>query len=356
MSSKSLSTKVISSLLITGAALNTGGGAVMAAESSPACNMATAAAAKEVAIENGATAKRPHMDVAFCIDTTGSMQGEIDMVKKKTKELVAKLSSGKPAPVVRIGLVAYRDIGDAYVTKVFPFSDDIDQVVKDISNLKADGGGDGPEAVDRGLHAAIRELRWNADKHTAKLLFLIGDAGPHQNSTDLDWRSDCRFAIKNGIQINTMGCSGLESYPEPAGVGVFKEIAKLTDGKFESLAYKQEVVDAAGKRSVVIHSGGVAYRARPGVAADGASWKSAVAKGMMEAVPQPVPASMPAYAPSMAAAAAPVLSTAVPFSVARRSASSSMATGALQREENNLDELMFEAAKQKAAKTLHVGY
>ncbi len=114
----------------------------------------TAAEAKD----KPAAKKRPHLDVAFCIDTTGSMQGEIDMVKKKTKEMVAKLSAGKPTPVIRVGLVAYRDKGDAYVTKVFPFSQDIDQVVKDISDLQAQGGGDGPEAVDQGLHAAIKEL------------------------------------------------------------------------------------------------------------------------------------------------------------------------------------------------------
>src|SRR5687767_3851086 len=52
--------------------------------------------------------ERPHMDLAFCIDTTGSMQGEIDMVKAKVKDLVAKLSTGKPAPIVRVGLVAFR--------------------------------------------------------------------------------------------------------------------------------------------------------------------------------------------------------------------------------------------------------
>ncbi len=65
------------------------------------------------------SADRPVLDLAFLIDTTGSMGGEIEMVKKKTKDLVAKLASGKPAPVVRVGLVAYRDRGDEYVTKVF---------------------------------------------------------------------------------------------------------------------------------------------------------------------------------------------------------------------------------------------
>ncbi|MBX9720181.1 MAG: VWA domain-containing protein, partial [Candidatus Obscuribacterales bacterium] len=88
---------------------------------------------------------KPRIDLAFCIDTTGSMQNEINAVKTKTKEIVAKLSGSKPAPDIRVGLVAYRDHGDAYLTKVFQFSDNIDQVVKDISSLEANGGGDAPE-------------------------------------------------------------------------------------------------------------------------------------------------------------------------------------------------------------------
>jgi hypothetical protein len=410
MPSKSLSARVFTSLLVVGTAINLGSGAATAAPgdgataaSSPkkAIALAPSAAVAVTTSETGMNGKskpatRPSMDVAFCIDTTGSMQGEIDMVKKKTKDMVAKLSSGKPAPIVRVGLVAYRDIGDAYITKVFPFSDNIDQVVKDISSLQADGGGDGPEAVDRGIHAAVRELRWSKDQHTAKLLFLIGDAGPHMYPPGYDWRGDCRYAIKNGIQINTMGCHGLESYPEKEGVGVFKEIAKLTDGKFESLAYREEIVDATGKRSVVIHSGGHAYRAKAGVKTDAASWKSAMAKGLVEkisgaasfgsyssagavsasyaaaptaspsATASPVPhfAAIPPapplirgvemVAPTPTRSVAPSLSmSAVPMAPA---ASTMFSTGGMKREENNLDELMLEAAKQKAAKSLHVGY
>ena len=307
--------------------------------------------------------QRPHMDVAFCIDTTGSMQAEIDMVKSKTKEMVAKLSAGKPAPIIRVGLVAYRDKGDDYVTKVFPFSDDIDQVVKDISSLKAHGGGDGPEAVDQGLHAAVKELQWDSSSHTAKLLFLIGDAGPHGYKTDVDWRKDCRDAIADGIQINTMGCHGLESYPEQQGTAVFKEIAKLTDGKYESLAYRQEIVDSSGKRSTVVSSAGAMYKVAPGYAG---AWKGAVAHGRLEKVTAmssvstyyiedaalagaPMAAPMPSAAKSLAVGRATTRGFAPAGGAGIMSVSQS-------RADNNLDELMLGAAKDKAEKTLHVGY
>lgn len=219
-------------------------------------------------------ASKPHIDLAFCIDTTGSMSGEIENVKAKTKELVAKLAGGKPAPVIRVGLVAYRDHGDSYVTKVFPFSEDIDKVVKDISSLAAQGGGDAPEAVNEALHASLNDLQWSSNAKTLKLLFLIGDAGPKHYAKDFDWRTEAKSAISRGIQINTLGCSGLEHFTDSEGVGVFKEIAKLSDGKYESLAYRQEIVNAEGKRETVIATGGSMYRVK---AKSAEAWKDGAA-------------------------------------------------------------------------------
>lgn len=202
--------------------------------------------------------KHSHLDLAFCIDTTGSMQGEIDTVKAKVKSIVAKLSSGQPKPVIRVGLVAYRDKGDEYVTKVFPFSDKIDKVVSDISDLRADGGGDGPEAVDMGLHAALNELSWSNDKNTARLLYLIGDAPAHKDKTDYDMTAEAKSASTKKICVSTIGCQGLESYGAE-GLSKFKDIASLTNGTFQSLAYRQELVDSEGHRATLVVSGGKTY-------------------------------------------------------------------------------------------------
>lgn len=207
--------------------------------------------------------KRARLDVAFCIDTTSSMQGEIDTVKAKVKSMVNQLGSSKEKPIVRVGLVAYRDKGDEYVTKVFPFSENIDQVVKDISDLAAEGGGDGPEAVDCGLHSAVNDLKWNDKEKTAKLLFLIGDAPPHAVGRTYDWKAESRSAIAKGIHINTIGCAGLETIEEEggtaSGTGVFKKIAQLTNGNFEPLSYHTEIVRADGKHETLVTAAGATY-------------------------------------------------------------------------------------------------
>lgn len=303
--------------------------------------------------------ERPHMDLAFCIDTTGSMQHEIDMVKTKTKELVAKLSTGKPAPIVRVGLVAYRDRGDEYVTKVFPFSDNIDQVVKDISSLKAAGGGDGPESVNEGLHVALNSLDWGKEKDTAKLLFLIGDAGPHDYPGDYKWEDESKKAIARGIQVNTIACSGLENYPGTRGVDVFKQIAKLTDGKYDTLAYRSEIVDASGKRETVVTAAGATYKMRAGEK----DWKAAAAGGRMD---RAVMAASPAPMESSSLVAGTLMRRGYygPGSKGLSTKSESFAAGAAgvasyntpARGDSNLDELVLGAAREKAKKQLNVSY
>ncbi|CAN5419683.1 hypothetical protein BH10CYA1_BH10CYA1_02430 [soil metagenome] len=302
---------------------------------------------------------RPHMDLAFCIDTTGSMQHEIDMVKNKTKELVAKLSTGKPAPIVRVGLVAYRDRGDEYVTKVFPFSDNIDQVVKDISSLKAAGGGDGPESVNEGLHVALNSLEWGKEKDTAKLLFLIGDAGPHDYPGDYKWDDESKKAIARGIQINTIACSGLENYYGTRGVDVFKQIAKLTDGKYDTLAYRSEIVDASGKRETVVTAAGATYKMRAGEK----DWKAAAAYGRMDkavimsASPMPMTVmggkslSRRGYAPGAAGAETSLASESFVGGVG-----GGASYNAPSRSDSNLDEIVLGAARAKAKKQLNVSY
>jgi hypothetical protein len=51
---------------------------------------------------------------------------------------------------VKIGLVAYRDRGDAYVTKKHGLTGDLDAVFENLNAFRADGGGDTPEHVAKG--------------------------------------------------------------------------------------------------------------------------------------------------------------------------------------------------------------
>jgi Mg-chelatase subunit ChlD len=314
---------------------------------------------------------KPRIDLAFCIDTTGSMQNEIDSVKTKTKEIVAKLSGSKPSPDIRVGVVAYRDRGEEYVTKVFPFSDNIDQVVKDISSLKAQGGGDEPEAVNQALHASVSDLAWDKDKKTVKLLFLIGDAGPHEYPNDYSWETESKKAIAQGIQINTIACEGLTN--TASSLDVFQKIARLADGKCEFLTYKQEIVNADGHRSTIVSSAGRRYEVK---APSADAWREGadklMAKGVARAIAAPAAYNMAggvgggmagaaSESADFAALPSPVragaLAKAMPVATRRVGVASYMpAAPSVNRAESNLADIVLSATKDAAKKKANIDY
>src|SRR5690242_13791509 len=117
--------------------------------------------------------KKPKVEVVFCLDTTGSMGGLIDGAKQKIWSISNQIASGKPTPELKIGLVAYRDKGDAYVTKVYDLSDDLDAVHANLKTFQAQGGGDAPEHVNLALFDAVHKVKWSADKSTLRLIFLV---------------------------------------------------------------------------------------------------------------------------------------------------------------------------------------
>ncbi|MBN1239980.1 MAG: VWA domain-containing protein, partial [Gammaproteobacteria bacterium] len=55
--------------------------------------------------------QKPKIDVVFVLDTTGSMSGLIQTAKEKIWSIATTMASAQPTPEIRIGLVAYRDIG-----------------------------------------------------------------------------------------------------------------------------------------------------------------------------------------------------------------------------------------------------
>ncbi|MFW9943681.1 MAG: VWA domain-containing protein [Candidatus Sifarchaeia archaeon] len=123
---------------------------------------------------------RPKLDVAFVVDTTGSMKDDIRAVKDSLFDIVEKVVTRTKGLSIRFGIVSYRDHPPqdrTYVTRIFDFTGNIKTVHKEISKLKPSEGGDTPEAVADGLYDARTRLSW--DKNAYKVLLLVGDAPPH---------------------------------------------------------------------------------------------------------------------------------------------------------------------------------
>lgn len=183
---------------------------------------------------------RPRVDIVFALDTTSSMTGLIDGAKAKIWEIARRAQEGKPAPEVRIGLVAYRDRGDEYVTKVLDLTSDLDTVYAKLTELVAAGGGDGPEHVIKGLHDAVDEVHWSQDPRAVKLVYLVGDAPPHEDYDDgLTMAGVLSDARQRGVRVSAIRC-GTDSTTLTA----WTAIARATDGEVSSIEQGGGVVAA----------------------------------------------------------------------------------------------------------------
>jgi len=162
------------------------------------------------------------LDVAFVLDTTGSMSEEISAVKATIRGVASLLS--REQWDLRIGMVAFKDRGDSYVTQVYPMTADINRFDRDTANISASGGGDTPESVNEGLHVALSGLQWNPDA-IGRFAFLVGDAPPHLDyRQDFDYAQEMKNASHRGIQVFTVAASGMDHL----GQVVFRQVAQYS--------------------------------------------------------------------------------------------------------------------------------
>jgi Mg-chelatase subunit ChlD len=234
--------KVVSASLILGAVL--AGFCAVAAQRRSLASVAPAPAPAPVAKptpapaplakpaptpEPAAQAARPKVDLVFALDTTGSMSGLIEGAKTKIWSIASFVARAQPTPDVRVGLVAYRDVGDAYVTRVFDLDSDLDRVYRRLLSFRAEGGGDTPEHVARALDEAVHKMSWSQSGGNAvRLIYLVGDAPPHLDYTDgYDYAHAARAAAAKGIQIHAIRCG-----TDPSTATYWRKIASLGHGEF----------------------------------------------------------------------------------------------------------------------------
>ena len=185
--------------------------------------------------------EKPKIEVCFVLDTTGSMGGLIAGAKEKIWSMANEMISPQPTPEIRIGLIGYRDKTDAYVTKVYPLSNDIDDIYGKLMAFQAQGGGDTPESVNQALNEAITRMEWSKSRDVLKVIFLVGDAPPHMDYLqDVKYPDSCKLAVTKDIIINTIQCGNMAST-----TAIWKEIALKAEGKFAQILQSGGVVAIA---------------------------------------------------------------------------------------------------------------
>ncbi|MEN3931591.1 vWA domain-containing protein [Microvirga sp. W0021] len=171
------------------------------------------------------------VEVVFVLDTTGSMNGLIEGAKRKIWSIANTIVDQNPDAKIKMGLVAYRDIGDDYVTKSFNLTTDIQGIYANLLTFEADGGGDAPESVNEALDVAVTKQDWTSEssqQNVKRIIFLVGDEPPH-----MDYKHDRKYpvvlkdATQKGIIVNAIQVDGTTETTR-----YWKEIAKLGNGKY----------------------------------------------------------------------------------------------------------------------------
>jgi len=154
------------------------------------------------------------LDLMFVMDTTGSMSDELEFLKSELKDVVKSTREKSAGLNIRLSCNYYRDHGDDYVIRPFEFTENIDDVVNQISSQSADGGGDYAEAVEEALDNAVSKHSWS-ESAKARLLFLVLDAPPHYTKARVEKLQEVvKKASANGIRIIPVASSGVDKETE----------------------------------------------------------------------------------------------------------------------------------------------
>ncbi|MEZ5647578.1 MAG: vWA domain-containing protein [Alphaproteobacteria bacterium] len=168
------------------------------------------------------------VDVAFVLDTTGSMTNLIEGAKRKIWSIATAIVDANPQATVRMALIGYRDHGDVYVTDTYPLTTDINALYGKLLSYKAKGGGDWPESVNEALHIAITDLNWTEGSRARRLVFLVGDAPPHMDyEQDIPYPDALKIAKRKNIIVNAIQ-AGLAQDTER----VWRSIAQMGNGRY----------------------------------------------------------------------------------------------------------------------------
>ena len=169
------------------------------------------------------------LDLVFVIDTTGSMRHELADMQANligVINILNRLSSS-----LRIGVVAYKDRGERYVTRDFPLrpmeSAQVGQILDFVRGLEASGGGDDPEPVDLALKVAI-DMPWRADAQGR--IVVIGDALARDRQAALDLATRFRNTTQQPELPRVV--STIYAGDEPFSARFFEQIAAAGGGEY----------------------------------------------------------------------------------------------------------------------------
>lgn len=207
------------------------------------------------------------IDMAFAMDTTGSMSGSISAIKSTATSAMTTLGSN--GADFRIAVTEFKDFpnypyggaGDFPYRPDSPFSNQPSVILGGLNMLVASGGGDWPESQLSGIMGCINAQGIGAWRNDAKkAIVVMTDAPPHNPEpyTGYTTASVAAAANAGGIvvasnppRLSSMSVSGVQSIvrlnPAPAASSLPIHIYGIViGGDSEAYAALSQLANATG--------------------------------------------------------------------------------------------------------------
>ncbi|MEU8279720.1 vWA domain-containing protein [Microbispora bryophytorum] len=177
----------------------------------------------------------PKPDIAFLIDTTGSMGGVISNVRTNANTILSNVASAQPD--AQFAVAEYKDAADSPPFRVAQnLTANHADVTSGINSLAAAGGGDFPEDGINGLFQ-VASGAVGFRPNSTRIVLLIGDAPSHDPSSGHTLANAISALQAADITVLAFDLAGLDS------TGQATAIADATDGQLFSGLNASEVSD-----------------------------------------------------------------------------------------------------------------
>ncbi len=178
--------------------------------------------------------------VALLLDTSSSMDGLIDQAKAQLWGIINQLSYAKcnnERPNLLIALYEYGNDGlnaqEGYIRQVIGFSDDLDDISKELFSLTTNGGS---EFCGQVIQISLNQLEWGNNPDDLKLIFIAGNEPFTQGR--VNYKDAAINANEKEVTVNTIFCGDYNQ-----GISTsWKDGAALTNGDYLSINHNQATV------------------------------------------------------------------------------------------------------------------
>ncbi len=155
---------------------------------------------------------KQYIKVALLLDTSNSMDGLIDQAKSQLWKIVNELSYAKcddAKPNLQIAIYEYGNDNlnskEGYIRQVLSFSEDLDEISKQLFSLTTKGGN---EYCGQVILTALDQLNWKDNPDDLKLIFIAGNEPFDQG--EIQYTSATKNATTKGVTVNTIFCGNYE--------------------------------------------------------------------------------------------------------------------------------------------------